>query len=137
VEAPQPLRAAARLVDLQTRSAGGETTTTLRGDGELRYSTLTLAAPHRFVLDLPGVLVGSSRTIAVATDLVRRVRVAQFRPGPQPVARVVFDLEPSALVEVESGEDWLQIRVRRAGGASGTPGVLRDPTLRAPTSRPR
>jgi hypothetical protein len=124
VEAPQPVRIASRLLDLHTRSAGGETTTTLRGDGELRYSTLTLAAPHRFVLDLLGVVVGSSRTIALATDPVRRVRVAQFRPGPQPVARVVFDLELSALVKVESREGSLQIRVRRAGGASSTSSIL-------------
>jgi hypothetical protein len=137
VEAPQPVRIASRLLDLHTRSAGGETTTTLRGDGELRYSTLTLAVPHRFVLDLSGVVVGSSRTITVATDLVRRVRVAQFRHGPQPVARVVFDLELSALVEVESREGSLQVRVRRAAGASSTPAILPNPTSVAPTSRPR
>jgi hypothetical protein len=124
MEAPPPVRVASRLLDLHTWSAGGETTTTLRGDGELRYSTLTLAAPQRFVLDLLGVVVGSSRTIAVATDLVRCVRVAQFRPGPQPVARVVFDLELPALVEVETREGSLQIRLRRAGGASSTSAIL-------------
>jgi hypothetical protein len=104
------------LLDLRTQSAGGETTITLRGDGELRYSTLTLATPHRFVVDLLGVVVGSSRSSAVDGDLVRRVRVAQFRPGPYPIGRVVFDLEHPARVEVERREGALQIRFRRAGG---------------------
>jgi len=108
--------AASVLLDLRTRSVGGETTITLRGDGELRYSTLTLATPHRFVVDLLGVVVGSSRSNAVDSDLVRRVRVAQFRPGPSPIGRVVFDLEHPARVEVERREGALQIRFRRAGG---------------------
>jgi hypothetical protein len=108
--------AASVLLDLRTRSGGGETTITLRGDGELRYSTLMLATPHRFVVDLLGVLVGSSRSNAVDSDLVRRVRVAQFRPGPSPVGRVVFDLEHPARVELERREGALQIRFRRPGG---------------------
>ena len=108
--------AASSLLDLRTTGVGGETTITLRGDGELRYSTLTLATPHRFVVDLLGVVVGSSRTIAVAGDLVRRVRVAQYRPGPSPVGRIVVDLEFPARVEVERREGALQIRLRRADG---------------------
>jgi AMIN domain len=108
--------AASSLLDLRTKSVGGETTITLHGDGELRYSTVTLATPHRFVVDLLGVLVGSSRTIAVGGDLVRRLRVAQFRPGPSPVGRIVFDLEIPARVEVERREGALQIRLRRPDG---------------------
>jgi hypothetical protein len=113
IAAAPPMPAASSLLELRTQSVGGETTITLRGDGELRYSTLTLATPHRFVLDLLGVVVGSSRTIAVGNDVLRRVRVAQFRPGPSPVARVVFDLELPARVEVERREGLLQIRLWR------------------------
>lgn len=119
---PEPPRAAApaapaasTLLDVRAGSGDGETTITLHGDGELRYSTLTLATPHRFVLDLPGVAVGSSRTIVVGSDLVRSVRVAQFQPGPSPVGRVVVDLEPDARVQVERRDGSLRIRVRPGG----------------------
>lgn len=119
---PQPppattpvVRIASNLLDLRAQSGGGETTITLRGDGELRCSTLTLAAPRRFVVDLLGVTVHGSRTIAVAGHLVRRVRVAQFRPGPSPVGRVVIDLERSARVELERRQGLLQVRVRPGG----------------------
>ena len=108
--------AASSLLDVRAGSGGGETTISLRGDGELQYSTLTLTTPHRFVVDLPGVAVGFARTIAVGNDLVRRVRVAQFKPGPAPVGRIVVDLEPEARVEVQRRNGALHIRVRRPGG---------------------
>jgi hypothetical protein len=101
---------------VRASSVDGETTIALRGDGELRYSTRTLETPHRFVVDLLGVVVGSSRTIAVGGDLVRRIRVAQFQPGPAPVGRVVVDLETPARVDVERREGALEIRLRRADG---------------------
>lgn len=112
--APQPIRVASRLLELQTRSVADETTVVLRGDGELRYSTFTLTAPHRLVVDLLDVFVGRPRTEAVSSDLVIRVRVAQFRPGARPIGRIVIDLERPAVVDVEARDGSLQLRLRRS-----------------------
>ena len=63
------------------------------GDGQFAYSTFALDNPHRFVIDLDGVINGWSRRRRTSGGVVERIRVAQFRSQPQAVSRVVFDLD--------------------------------------------
>ncbi len=79
----------------------------LRADGELAGQAFTLPKPDRIVIDLPGVVNRVPQSVfSVASPLVRRVRVAQFRSAPDPVTRVVVDLTGKAahqLIETPNG----------------------------------
>ncbi len=112
VVAPVPAGApASRLAAVDVLRTARGTEVRIAGDGEFRYSTFVLDDPHRFVVDLLGVINQSPRsTLPVAADDVTRVRVAQFKPGPDPVARVVFDLAARAVPQIERGRDALLVR---------------------------
>ncbi len=89
----------------------GERTVTVAGDGEFAYATFRLAEPHRFVIDLAGVVSRAPRTIlAIDEGIVQRVRVSQFRGAPSPVARVIFDLTAPAIPRIERSAAGLVIR---------------------------
>jgi type IV pilus assembly protein PilQ len=76
-----------------TASSGHEPKIELVADGALREEHFELKNPPRLVIDLVGVVDHTKqKTIAVQSDAVSRVRVAQFASKPQPVARVVLDL---------------------------------------------
>ncbi|HXO28598.1 MAG TPA: AMIN domain-containing protein, partial [Thermoanaerobaculia bacterium] len=96
---------ATRLESIEVVPAeGGGTVVRIAGDGEFPYSTFALSEPSRFVVDLQGVLNRSPRstvTVAGAGSAVQRVRVAQFKPAPKAVARVVFDLKQSVVPRIE------------------------------------
>jgi hypothetical protein len=96
------------LMRIETVRRGAETETTLRGEGLVRYSTLDLDGPPRFVVDLVGV-EASPRSVALDTPLVRGIRVAAFRTAPPRVARVVFDLKAPVLARVEREGNLLRI----------------------------
>jgi type IV pilus assembly protein PilQ len=90
----------------------------LRGDGEFAYSYRRLSGPERFVLDLQGVFDQAARPAALASGgVVQRVRMAQFRPAPDPVTRVVFDLASASTPEIVRSADGLVVRFGAA--ASG------------------
>lgn len=93
VSAPEPTGTpATRLDEIVVAPGVGRATIRLAGDGEFPYTTFVLDAPKRFVLDLPGVTNRTKRSSIAVGGPVDRVRVAQFRGAPDPVARVVFDL---------------------------------------------
>ncbi len=84
----------------------------IAGDGEFPYSTFALSDPSRFVVDLQGVLNRSPRstvTVAGAGSAVQRVRVAQFKPAPKAVARVVFDLKQSVVPRIDRSPQALVV----------------------------
>jgi hypothetical protein len=97
---------------IETRRRGEETETVIHGAGLLRYSTLDLRGPLRFVVDLVGVAAPASSNVAVDTPLVRAIRVAPFRTGPTRVARVVFDLKEPIVARVEREGDSLRVLLR-------------------------
>ncbi len=83
----------------------------IAGDGQFSYSSFRLESPNRFVVDLAGVINASSRsTVPVASDAVDRVRIAQFRPFPEPISRVVFDLPENGEPTLTPLEDGLLVR---------------------------
>ena len=84
--------------------------------GDFSYATSRLQAPERFVLDLIGVVKANPRAeIQLAEGPVERVRIAQFQSAPEPITRIVFDLQsldPDALhpsPEVERTDQGLTI----------------------------
>jgi hypothetical protein len=96
------------LARIETVRRGADTETTLRGEGLVRYSTLDLDGPPRFVVDLIGV-TAAPLNVAVDTPLVRGIRVAAFRVG---VARVVFDLKAPVAARVEREGDAVRVILR-------------------------
>jgi type IV pilus secretin PilQ/predicted competence protein len=118
----------------------------LRGDGEFAYSYRRLSGPERFVLDLQGVFDQAARPAALASGgVVQRVRMAQFRPAPDPVTRVVFDLASASTPEIVRSADGLVVRFGAAAGASrptavaaaDTPAAAPAPPVAASAPAPR
>ncbi len=124
--------AATQLQAVEVLASTGGAVVRISGDGEFPYSTFALSEPRRFVLDLGGVINRSSRsTVAVEGSVVERVRVAQFKPAPKPVARVVFDLRGDTLPTIERTSGALVISFPAAGGGSA-PAVAAAPSAPAP-----
>ena len=86
------------------------------GDGDFAYSTFQLADPARFVIDLQGVANSGARRRGRRrpASCSQRVRVAQFKPQPEPVSRVVFDLAADAVPRIERDRRGLVVRFGRA-----------------------
>jgi len=109
--APAPAGVAAtRLDGVEVLAADGGAVIRISGDGEFPYSTFALSEPQRFVIDLDGVVNRVARTtVAVGGSIVERVRVAQFRPAPKPVSRIVFDLRRDTVPVIERTQDALVV----------------------------
>lgn len=107
---------ATRLTGVEVLSSNDEQTTVLiRGDGEFAYASFRLESPDRFVLDLDGVVNTSLRsTVPVTSTNVDQIRIGQFKPRPDPVSRVVFDLETFTVPRIERSADGLTVRFGRA-----------------------
>jgi type IV pilus assembly protein PilQ len=110
--------AASQLYDVEIRSADGETVVEVAGDGEFEYSTFHLENPERFVIDLSGVVNNSPTSVVpVGSDHVEQIRIGQFKPRPEPVSRVVFDLRRMAPPRIERTSDGLLVTF--GAGAAG------------------
>lgn len=120
VVAPPPSGVpATRLAAVEVQSAEPATVVRIVGDGEFRYSYFSLDNPPRFVVDLDGVVNETSRTaVPVGGGVVEQVRVAQFKPYPDPVSRVVFDLGTDAVPRIQSDGTGLTVRFGDAGPAA-------------------
>jgi type IV pilus assembly protein PilQ len=145
--APAPAGApATRLEAIEVLPAdGGGTVIRLSGDGEFPYSTFALTEPSRFVVDIPGVVNRSPRsTVAVHAGVVQQVRVAQFRPGPKGVARVVFDLKQNVVPRIERSAQALVVTFPQSqaeqpgtpsGSAAAAPSGVPAPAAEQPAVR--
>ncbi|MCP4898750.1 MAG: type IV pilus secretin PilQ [bacterium] len=88
-----------------------------RGDGPLKGSAFALENPARIVVDLPGVVNRSTRQVfSVQASQVDRVRVAQFRATPEPISRVVVDVDSLIQFEFQATETG---GILRLGGEAG------------------
>ena len=88
----------------------GGTIVKIQGDGEFHYSTLSLRAPDRFVIDLIGVVNNAPQaSIPVEGNLVERIRIAQFKPYPEPISRVVVDLRESSNARLNAQVDGIAL----------------------------
>lgn len=68
----------------------------INGDGAMKYKAFRLENPSRVVLDIDGVNKLPKNAITINDSPVKRVRVSQFKSGPEPVTRVVLDLASKA-----------------------------------------
>lgn len=141
--APEPSGVAAtRLDGIEVLASDGGAVVRIAGDGEFPYSTFALETPDRFVIDLDGVVNRSSRTsMTVDGGVVERVRIAQFKPAPKPVSRVVFDLRAPVVPVIERTADALVVTFPSNGSASLSNGaaermVSTTPAERAPAPEP-
>jgi type IV pilus assembly protein PilQ len=101
-------------------SGGDETVVHVVGDGQFYYSTFSLQNPDRFVLDLNGVVNSASVTqVAVEDDRVERVRLAQFKPQPDLIARVVIDLRQPISPQIAMTDEGLALTFDAAAAAFG------------------
>jgi type IV pilus assembly protein PilQ len=97
VSAPAPKVAsnpATRLDAITTRGSGNSLAIELESDGRLEYHSFKLTNPLRLVVDLKGATnkVRQS-TVPLNDPFVRQIRVAQFQSQPEPITRVVLDLD--------------------------------------------
>jgi type IV pilus assembly protein PilQ len=139
--APPPAGAAAtRLDGIEVLAADDGAVVRIAGDGEFPYSTFALSEPRRFVIDLEGVVNRSARsTVTVdGNSVVERVRVAQFKPAPKPVSRVVFDLRRETAPVIERTSDSLVVSFPAPpdGAAAPAPAVPEVPVPPPPPSKP-
>ncbi len=131
--APAPAgKLASRLSGIEVVSTSGPVLR-IEGDGDFPYATFALANPPRFVVDLNGVVNRAPRpVVAVQSGAVQRVRVAQFKPAPQPVARVVFDLAHGAVPRIERTSHSLTLHFDETAAAS----AAAPPAALAPSAPP-
>lgn len=124
--------AATRLDSIEVLASEGGAVVRIAGDGEFPYSTFVLNEPERFVIDLEGVINRSARTnVSVDGSVVQRIRVAQFKPLPKPVSRVVFDLKAGTTPVIERTGDALVVSFP---ASSGGPAPAVKPTSQPPVA---
>jgi type IV pilus assembly protein PilQ len=139
--APVPVRHAAagrpatRLSSVALKPHGGSVTIVLAGDGSFAYDTFSLSNPPRYVIDLPGVVNGAGKkSQEVRATALSRVRVSQFRGGPDPVTRVVFDLaEDGFEPAIAASGTGLAVTFRTALPVAAAPAPA-PPPARAPVA---
>jgi type IV pilus assembly protein PilQ len=133
--------AATRLDGIEVLASDGGAVVRIAGDGEFPYATFALDEPERFVIDLDGVINRSARsTMGVDGGIIERVRVAQFKPYPKPVARVVFDLKGKVVPVIERTADALVVTFPSSPGgamASAMEAPAARPQAKAPAPRPQ
>ncbi|MEE9219847.1 MAG: type IV pilus secretin PilQ [Acidobacteriota bacterium] len=82
----------------------------IEGDGSFEYESFVLSNPARLVVDLPLVTNRFSQPrLSVSSPVLKAVRIAQFKGGPEPVARVVFDLAQSSPYKVLPAASGLEV----------------------------
>ena len=85
---------AQELLSVEATGEAGATRIVLNADGGLVHEHFELNNPMRLVVDLIGVYDRTGQnSIPVTSDVVSKVRVAQFVSLPNPVARVVLDMK--------------------------------------------
>jgi type IV pilus secretin PilQ/predicted competence protein len=118
--AAAPGTPARSLLSVEARGADSEPAVVLTADGSLAHEHFELKNPPRLVIDLLGVVDHTqTKSVQVASNLLTKVRVAQFATKPRPVARVVLDMSaprPYAIVPTDNGlvVDFSEEAVRHA-----------------------
>jgi type IV pilus assembly protein PilQ len=130
------------LLSVEARGADPEPAVVLTADGAVAHEHFELKNPARLVVDLIGVTDRTStKSVPVRSEILARVRVAQFATRPRPVARVVLDLKSPrayAIVPTENGlvVDFSEEAVRLAAERAPAP-ITAPLAAEAPAPRPR
>ena len=123
VEPPTPVPAS-RLNDVRVQVEVDGVAILLSGDGAFKYRAFSLADPFRFVMDLIGVMNGlEANVVPVNEQVVKGVRIAQYKAEPELVTRVVVDLVDGVSPVLEPDGMQLGMRFDPAHGElTGSPG---------------
>jgi type IV pilus assembly protein PilQ len=114
-----PLPRARSVRSISASTADGNVEVRIAGDGQLKYKAFRLESPSRLVIDLEGVKNAAPKNnVAVADDVVQRVRIAQFQPT---VARVVVDLAHKTEYDIVSVGDEVRVAFGATAVASTAP----------------
>lgn len=110
VEQMPPSNPATMLKGISTIGSGLSLEVMLDADGALDYKVFRLANPTRLVIDLNGVRNKVKKSaIQLGDPYVARIRISQFKPMPEPVTRVVLDLDEIVDYRVERAADGLRV----------------------------
>ena len=107
---------ATSILRLEDHTRGSDTVIKIIADGRLRYSTFSMLEPARLIVDLVGVVSDSPLTVPIGNGVVTGVRTEKIQTGPEPIVRVVFDLECSVQRELRQDVNSLTVRLRAADG---------------------
>ncbi len=103
-------------------------------NGQPRVEVLT--SPDRVVIDLPGVMRGSSVSkkdlASLSHPLILKVRMAQFVESPAPITRMVLEVPKGTQVSVRSDADGLSLDLKSGQGAVQARFEQGAPTMVAP-----
>ena len=128
---------AGRLLSVETSGDAANPRIVLNADGGLVHEHFELNEPMRLVVDLVGVQDRTEqKSITVNSEVVSKVRVAQFVSRPNPVARVVLDMKKPqayAMMATERGLviDFSPEAVEMAATAASQP---KEPANDLPSS---
>ncbi len=78
-------------------------------DGALGYEAFLLVNPPRYVIDIAGTRNNSVRGQDLNSGPVNKVRVSQFRTSPDPVTRLVFDLNEAVTPAISNSKKGLVV----------------------------
>ena len=109
------LAQAAEVRGVQLGSGATGTRAELKLDAQAEYRLITLANPHRLVVDLPGSRVAGKPVMPAAAGVVQAVRTGQPEPG---TARIVFDLSAPVVAlkpRFESAADGTRLVIEWPG----------------------
>jgi type IV pilus secretin PilQ/predicted competence protein len=115
--APVPSNKAKTLKKVETSGSGNALEVQLAGDGDINYKSFRLVNPARVVIDLAGVRNAvAQKTLNVTDSMVRRVRVGQFKDAPDPITRVVLEIDEKATYRID--KDGSRLRITFGGSAA-------------------
>ncbi|MCD9029965.1 N-acetylmuramoyl-L-alanine amidase [Luteimonas sp. BDR2-5] len=131
-----------RGVDLGTGPTG--TRAELKLDARAEFSVISLADPHRLVVDLPGTRLRGGVTLPGGKGVVQAVRSGQPVPG---TTRIVFDLASGVVAPqpwIEDGPDGARLVIEWPGDGdpiariaqAASAGTAADPATAAPVADP-
>src|ERR1051325_10972437 len=107
---PIPAAKAKTLKSVATPGSGAAMSVQLAADGDVAFNAFPLEKPSRLVIDLNGVTDKVAKGIVnVGGPLVKKIRVAQFKGGAEPVTRVVLDLAAKSAYQVTKDGDRLVV----------------------------
>ncbi|MGD0920294.1 MAG: type IV pilus secretin PilQ [Terriglobia bacterium] len=130
-ETPRVVTATVAGISIKAGPAG-ETFIDITTTRPTAYSVLHLANPSRLVLDLEGARNGTrQRAYSASSEVLKGVRVGQFREGNPSVVRVVADLIGVPVFDVHAQPGGVRVELKPR--PSVTPAAASPPTEAAPS----
>lgn len=98
------------------KKEGSVTTVALVIEGDFQVAAFPMTDPTRFGCDLEGVVLARPGTLPIDSVTVKRLRMLQYRDRPEPITRLVFDLEQEVRPQIERTADGMVFSFPAADG---------------------